>query len=530
MLPALAVALRLFTATDDVRALATTADGALVEATTGGLVVDGRLVRPGAARALLVEGASILYATDEGVRRLGEDGPVSSARAGALSRFRGALVAGAPEGFPRRERVTALAELDGALYVGTLGQGLYRWDGRRAARVAGVDALVWDIRADAAGAWVATADGLARLDRRGRRVANPAATASRKLPVADVRVVRVLDDGRPVAGTYGGGAWRWDGAAWRALGPSDLRVQALALRRGGAVSLGTPAGVVDVAADGRTARPRRDGIPANDLAAVAAAPDGGAWVGTFDRGLFRVDAAGRVVAVYTERDGLLDDRVNALAIAPDGDLYIATERGLGVRRAGGGFDAIEPVGTHVATVAVAGGKVYAGTSKGLLALAGGRLACVDGFPFRRVTAIAPLAADDGLPRYVGTAEGLAVRAGGAWRAIRAAAGALPDDWITALAPLPGGAAIAGTYNAGLAWVFPDGRVATVPGATGSWVNPGALAVAGGRVLVGTLEAGLWIDGIRVSGLPDDVTGIAESAAGGLWIATRGGLARLDFAR
>ncbi len=527
MLPALALALRLYTATDDVRALAVTADGALVEATTGGLVVGGRLVRAGAARTVLIDGRTVLYATDQGVRELGKDGLVSSARASALARFRGALVVGAPEGFPRRERATALAELDGALFVGTLGKGLYRWDGRRAARVAGVDALVWDIQADATGAWVATADGLARLDRRGRRAADAAATRSRKLPVADVRVVRV-DRGRPVVGTFGGGAWRWDGAAWRPLGPSDLRVQALALRADGAASLGTPDGTVDVAADGRVTRPGRRGIPANDLSALAPTPDGGAWVGTFDRGLFRVDAAGGVVATYTERDGLLDDRVNALALGPDGDLAIATERGVCFRRAAGGFDAVEPLGAHVATVAFVGGRVFAGTSKGLLALAGGRLVAVDGFPLRRATAIAPIATDDGLPRYVGTAEGLALRAGGAWRSIRAAAGALPDDWITAVAPLPGGGALLGTYNAGLARVFPDGRVE--PGAAGMWVNPGALAVVADRVLVGTLEAGLWMDGIRMSGLPDeDVTAIAATA-GGLWIATRGGLARLDVAR
>lgn len=77
-------------------------------------------------------------------------------------------------------------------------------------------------------------------------------------------------------------------------------------------------------------------------------------------------------------------------------------------------------------------------------------------------------------------------------------------------------------------MFPDGRVE--PGAAGMWVNPGALAVVADRVLVGTLEAGLWMDGIRMSGLPDeDVTAIAATA-GGLWIATRGGLARLDVAR
>src|SRR5262249_20311298 len=294
----------------------------------------------------------------------------------------------------RRERTTALAEVDGALLVGTLGKGLYRWDGRRAARVAGVDALVWDIQADAAGAWVATADGLARVDRRGRRAADSAAARSRALPGADIRVVRV-DRGRPVVGTFGGGAWGWDGAAWRPLGPSDLRVQALALRPDGAAVLGTPEGTVEIAADGGVARPVRRGLPANDLSALAATPDGGAWVGTFDRGLFRVDAAGRVVAAFTERAGPLGDRVNALALGPDGDLAIATERGLCFRRAGGGFDAVEPLGAHVATVAIVGGTVYAGMPKGLFSLARGRLARAPGFPLRRVTAIAPIAAEDG---------------------------------------------------------------------------------------------------------------------------------------
>jgi ligand-binding sensor domain-containing protein len=241
-----------------------------------------------------------------------------------------------------------------------------------------------------------------------------------------------------------------------------------------------------------------------------------------------VDAAGRVVDDYVERDGLLDDRINALAFGPAGDLYIATERGLGVRRAAGGFDAVAPIGAHVATLAVAGGKVYAGTSKGLFVVDGTRLVAVADFPFRRVTAIGPVAAADGLPRFVGTAEGLALRSAGAWRTIRAAAGALPDEPITAIAPLPGGCALVGTYNAGLARACADGSVrADAPGA---WVNPGALVVADARVLVGTLETGLWIDGIRMAGLPDeDVTAIAPTETG-VWIATRGGLARIDAAR
>src|SRR5262249_30766500 len=151
------------------------------------------------------------------------------------------------------------------------------------------------------------------------------------------------------------------------------------------------------------------------------------------------------------------------------------------------------------------------------------------FPLARVTAIAPIAAADGLPRFVGSAAGLAIRGADAWRVLGAAGGELPEDWVTALAPLPDGGVLVGLYQGGVQRVRPDGSSAAV--SLGRPITPNALAADAATALAGTLEGGLWIgpalaDGgawVRLAGLPsDDVTAVARTGRT-LWIATRGGV-------
>ncbi|RLB50443.1 MAG: hypothetical protein DRJ42_18820, partial [Deltaproteobacteria bacterium] len=64
-----------------------------------------------------------------------------------------------------------------------------------------------------------------------------------------------------------------------------------------------------------------------------------------------------------------------------------------------------------------------------------------------------------------------------------------------------------------------------------WVNPHGVQRRDGRLYVSTLGDGLWVYGDgeahRITGLPSlDVTGVAL-ADGDLWVATRGGLARVE---
>jgi hypothetical protein len=98
--------------------------------------------------------------------------------------------------------------------------------------------------------------------------------------------------------------------------------------------------------------------------------------------------------------------------------------------------------------------------------------------------------------------------------------------ITALAPLPGGAALAGTDDGGLVLLAADGGVSASPLAgRASEIAPGALAAVGGEVAAGTQGAGLLLArverGALAVGTPDawterEVTALA--AAGGVLLA------------
>lgn len=95
-------------------------------------------------------------------------------------------------------------------------------------------------------------------------------------------------DGSIWAGTWGGGASRWDGKRW-----SNLTT--------------------------------REGLAGNIVYAIAQQKDGVLWFGT-DRGLSRYD--GRSWQTIGRAEGLLEDHVYAIAIAPDGDVWAGTRRGV----------------------------------------------------------------------------------------------------------------------------------------------------------------------------------------------------------
>jgi ligand-binding sensor domain-containing protein len=70
-----------------------------------------------------------------------------------------------------------------------------------------------------------------------------------------------------------------------------------------------------------------DGLASTWLTAVAAAPDGGVWVGSWDSGVSFFD--GETWTTYREADGLASNRVQSIAVAPDGTLWVGT-RGNGI--------------------------------------------------------------------------------------------------------------------------------------------------------------------------------------------------------
>jgi ligand-binding sensor domain-containing protein len=157
----------------------------------------------------------------------------------------------------------------------------------------------------------------------------------------------------------------------------------------------------------------------------------------------------------------------------------------------------------------------------------------DGLPYRIVYSVATR----GEHVLAGTAHGLGVFDGSAWTTHRMGPEGLSDDWVSGVAFGADGTPMAGTYDAGVDALDAEGP-RPISGLGRLWVNPGGLfpVSALGGVFVTTLGDGLWFlpedgEGRRwdeAGDLPsNDVTSVAVFE-GGLFVGTRGGLARLSI--
>jgi len=100
--------------------------------------------------------------------------------------------------------------------------------------------------------------------------------------------ILAASDGAIWAGTWGGGAARFDGKKWTNFNS-------------------------------------RNGLSGDMVFAIARDPNGVLWFGT-DKGVTRYD--GKTWRKFGLREGLLDSNVYALAIAPNGDVWVGTRRGV----------------------------------------------------------------------------------------------------------------------------------------------------------------------------------------------------------
>jgi ligand-binding sensor domain-containing protein len=564
---ALAPAIQAFTSTADVRACQPLADGRVLAATTGGLVLYGPDLEPERVwtsfdslpgtdvRALAVsrDGSTVWVGGVDGVavRRRGDERwqPFAAVRSvGALLLTDdGRLLIGAAGGLevadvstgearrrydlPRdrargpRQFVTSLAEGPQGLQVGTSGIGLWTWDGS-GLKPAG-DALpspYVHVLASADGrALAGTVGGLAEVGR-GRVVSS-----------AEVRALLRVDGGW-LAGTMGEGLRRLDdakGADDPVSFPSRY-VTALG-REGDTLCAGTTEGTfVRRGARGAWRRARVVGPPSNDVSALALDGDR-LWVGTFDRGLAALED-GR----WTVVDGV-DERVNGLAIERSADgsrLWVATARGLvaierGVVTARREADGLPADDVH-AVAALRGGGVLAGTARGaaIVRASGIESLVKAGAPAEATWAVAE--APDG-SLWLGTTNGLhRYRPGTPIRRFSVAGGHLWDNWVTSIA-FDGASVWAGTYAGGVSRLTLGARnaVSAEPWAANAHVNPAGLGVFQGRVWAATMNGLMYLsqsdgDGawrLNQEAAPGrDVTAVARNDRW-LWVASRDGLAR-----
>lgn len=542
----LAASVEAVTSASEVRACRPLADGRVLAATSGGLVLYGRgldVERRWTAldglpstdvHALLPDGARVWVGTASGlvpldladgrvgavtaagdVRALADDtGRIAAGTWGdgvaSVDRDTGRVTARAAAG----ARVTSLAAGGGRVQVGTP-DGLFEWDGAalRARTVPGLSApYVTALGASGDRVLVGTLAGVVAAED-GAVVSSVEARA----------LLRA--DGAWWAGTMGEGLQRLDGGRDRL--PRDV-VTALGTRDE-TVCAGTDDGLYVRRGAGEWVRAATAGPGSNDVSAIAW--DGARlWTGTFDRGLSVLEG-GRWSAV----DGV-DARVNALAVerTPHGSrVWVATARGLAsiegaVVRTWRRADGLPDDDVHAVAPLAAGG-VLAGTARGAVVLRDGRVrpAGPKRMPAHATWAVAE-AADGAL--WLGTTAGLFRVRGERFRRFSAAGGDLPDDWVTALAT-DGGSLWVGTYAGGVARVATDARGRDV-GRTvlaNVHVNPAGLTVHGSAVYAATME-GLHVGTARgFRRVPDaapggDVTAVVL-AEGVRWVASRNGLAR-----
>ena len=503
----------------------------------------------GTAR-LVVDGDALRVAQTVGVRRVRRvvrfGGAIwMASHGGGLHRLRGdvtePVVLGDAHAY---RRLTDLLVHDGELWVATSGVGILRLDAEgvvrsRVRRGHGLAShYLWRLRAVDDRVVATTIAGVSVIGPDGVERGHAWSRAARQLPVRDVRAVAVTDDALYL-GTYARGLYRAPrgGGRPRAVRGTD-GVHAL-IADGGEAIVAHEGGVARAAGRRATAI-TEGGLPSADVTAMARA-FGRLWVGTFGHGLARMRDGG-LESVATER-WRVDRRINDLAVTGRGRdqrLWIATDRGLWWHD-GRVYARVEdpdgPSWIHTTDLHVDGDAVWVTTSRELCRHRRGAWRCWTGdatFPVAQLHAVTT----DAQGRvWTGGLHGLYRFDPSSGRFTRhtVSSGDLPVDWVTALVPW-GRGVMAGTYHGGLA-IGDGGRFRIVPeaadGLPSGWVNPHAMTRVGDRVWLGTLERGLivgrpgeWAHLTTADGLPsDDVTGVLPDRDG-VWVATRGGLARL----
>ena len=561
-----------FTSTAEVRACQPLADGRVLSATGGGLVLYGPGLEPERIwtvfdflpgtdiRALAVspDGESVWVGGEGGVALVRRDGtggwqmePFASFSmvSALLPTSDGGLLVGAetalvllhgPAGqersrhrlASRRSFVTSLAHTPSGVRVGTSGDGVWSWDedGLRRVDASLPSPFVHTLGAAQERVLVGTVGGLAEVGR-----ATPVSSA-------EVRAL-VRDQDAWLAGTMGEGLLRLDDAGnWRELPFPSKHVTALG-RQGDTTCAGTLNGTyVRRGHRGEWRHLRVTGPPSNDISALALDGDR-LWVGTFDRGLAVLEA-GRFRTVNG-----VDDRVNALAVERRGGdaarTWVATARGLAIVDGGGPVVSVRrqadglPADDVHAVAALRGGGVVVGTARGAAIVRGDRIQLLAkaGAPTEATWAVAE-GADGSL--WLGTTNGLyRHRPGARLQRFSVAGQHLWDNWVTSIL-LDGSSVWVGTYAGGVSHLVlgPRDSVEAEPWAGRAHVNPAGLSLSRGELWAATMEGASTMEGARStsSSTPRvwrrsagiapgrDVTAVVHGR-GWRWIASRQGLAR-----
>jgi hypothetical protein len=132
--------------------------------------------------------------------------------------------------------------------------------------------------------------------------------------------------------TWGGGAWRYDGAAWTTYTPAttddglpSYNVDCILRDRAGALWFGTIHGLARLDGTSWAVYYAGDGQPAYSIESLYEDHRGNIWVGTGE-GVLRFD--GSLWGGYGKNDGLVSHEILSIAEGADGDLWFGTELGV----------------------------------------------------------------------------------------------------------------------------------------------------------------------------------------------------------
>lgn len=287
-----------------------------------------RLALPSRARGTMVKA---IFQDRESSLWVGLDG-------GGLVRFRPARIRAYTEAPLDVSTVPIVEGADGAIWIGTLCNGLVRLAGDVPTVVRRDDGssfgCVWSLHVDHAGAvWVGYGGGLTRIDGAGQRHFDvPTATQIAGEDNYGLGVRAILEDSRGhlwVGTATGLSQVRDAGSANPKVEKvlSDSRVRSIVEARDGSLLIGTQNGVTRYRDGGKVEKiDRAAGLSSDDVRVVLEDPDGTLWIGTYGGGLNRV--RGGEIVHYFRADGLNDDVVSQIFDDGQGFLWMSGNRGV----------------------------------------------------------------------------------------------------------------------------------------------------------------------------------------------------------
>lgn len=244
---------------------------------------------------------------------------------------------------PFRRVVRSLARFQGATWVGTYGNGLFRLEGPDVRHhTAAGSPLLEDrvnclaVRGDTL--WVGTCGGINLVGPDGFGPVHRAGPGSVAHDI--YHVIEVLRDGTVAVGTTGHGLSLYKDGAWRTLGKAegllDLWVNAVAEAEDGTLFVATHGGLYSGRPETGLRFHRAAGAgPDVEVEVVSLAFQGRTlWVGTATEGLFAL-RDGYWVPIPAEH--LKDRSIPALEVDPAGTLWVGTGSGLARYRLEEGF-------------------------------------------------------------------------------------------------------------------------------------------------------------------------------------------------